>query len=104
VAPRSFRVENQKTLRLAECLEVPAVMMIACPNGVGKSTLLYALRQDQGATYDEPAQILYQPRHRAIRGQRVQGRWLGGALRWFSEIFAGGEVGGFEDKHTVPAA
>ncbi len=96
MALRSFRMENQKALRIAECTEVPAVMVIAGPNGVGKSTLLYVLKQKQGAVYDEPAQILYQPPHRAIRRQRVQRRWLGGALRRFSEILSGGEVSGFE--------
>lgn len=51
---------------------------------------------ETGAVYAEPVQILYQPPHRAIRRQQVKRRFLGGAIRRLSEIFAGGEVSGFE--------
>jgi len=36
----SFRIGPEKALRLAEADPVPRVMIIAGPNGVGKSTLL----------------------------------------------------------------
>lgn len=93
---RSFRVQNQKALRFAECEQVPSVMIIAGPNGVGKSTLLYALHRKKGATYDDGTQVIYQPPHRAVRRQQVRRRFLGGAIRGFSEILAGTDVSGFE--------
>lgn len=39
----SFRVENYRNLRLAECLDVPNFMIICGGNGCGKSSLLEAL-------------------------------------------------------------
>lgn len=76
----SFRVENQKALRLAECEAVPRLMIICGANGSGKSTLLWALKRRVGLVVD-PAdtQVLYQGPHRAIRKQTVQRRWVGGA-------------------------
>jgi len=100
MALRSFRVENQKALRLAQSEQVPRVMVIAGPNGVGKSTLLHCLHRKTGALYDDGTQVIYQPPHRAIRRQRVQRRWLGGGLRRLVDIFAGGEVSGFEGLHV----
>lgn len=47
MALKRFRVEDQKALRLAVCDDVPVVMLIAGPNGVGKSTLLYSLHRDR---------------------------------------------------------
>jgi predicted ATPase len=35
MALKSFRVENQKSIRLAEATSVPRIMVIAGPNGVG---------------------------------------------------------------------
>ena len=40
----SFKVVNQEAVRLAEAAQVPPVMVIAGPNGVGKSTVLFRLR------------------------------------------------------------
>lgn len=96
MALRRFRVENIKGLRLAACEAVPRVMVIAGPNGVGKSTLLYALHTRQGAEYDEgTAPPIYQPPHRAIRSQQVRRRWLG-LFRPLLDIFSGTDVSGFE--------
>jgi AAA15 family ATPase/GTPase len=39
----SFRIENFRNLRLAECEEVPDFMVICGGNGCGKSALLEAL-------------------------------------------------------------
>src|SRR5437016_4984936 len=41
----TFKINNQKAIKRAECVHVPGVMIIKGQNGVGKSTLLYALKQ-----------------------------------------------------------
>lgn len=91
----SFRIENDRSIVLAEAIDVPKIMVIAGPNGVGKSTLLYAIKQG-GRTEDPGTRILYQGPHRVMRSTQVQRRWLGGATRWFRELLAGGDVSGFE--------
>lgn len=96
MALRKFRVENRKALRLAECADVPSLMVIAGPNGVGKSTLLHALSLREGAVYDRDTQPIYQPPHRAIRRQQVRRRWLGGPIRRLLDIFSSAEISGFE--------
>jgi predicted ATP-dependent endonuclease of OLD family len=40
----TFKITDQKAIRLAECVSVPNVMIIYGQNGVGKSTLLHALK------------------------------------------------------------
>ncbi|MEI9931357.1 MAG: AAA family ATPase [Rhizomicrobium sp.] len=95
MALQSFRVENQKSIRLAEARSVPKVMVIAGPNGVGKSTLLYAIKQG-GRVEDPGTRILYQGPHRVMRSTQVQRRWLGGAPRRLLELLGGGDVSGFE--------
>jgi len=63
MALRAFRLEKVKALRLVECKAVPPVMVIAGPNGVGKSTLLAAIRWGQGTLDLDPStKVLYQPR------------------------------------------
>jgi predicted ATP-binding protein involved in virulence len=42
----TFKITDQKVIRLAECVSVPRIMIIYGQNGVGKSTLLYAVKQD----------------------------------------------------------
>ena len=68
----SFEVRNQRNIRLAECQDVPQVMIITGPNGCGKSTLLQALRTVTGGT-----RPMYIGPHRASRRQRVRFRYLG---------------------------
>ncbi len=41
----TFRITDHKVIRLAECVGVPKIMIIFGQNGVGKSTLLYAVKQ-----------------------------------------------------------
>lgn len=98
MALTSFRVENERALQLAECEAVPSVMIVAGPNGVGKSTLLYALSRRTGTAFvgEGDTEILYQPPHRAIRRQQVQRRWLTGQLQRLAETFSGQQVSGFE--------
>lgn len=90
---RSFRIESQKGLRLAECTAVPPVMVIAGPNGVGKSTLLFSIQRRQGTLdLDPSARLIYQPPHRAIRRQQVRRRFLMGAIRTFLDAFSANDV------------
>jgi hypothetical protein len=96
VALNAFRVENEKAVRLASCDQVPPVMVIAGPNGVGKSTLLHSIHRRVNVSMDDGTQILYQPPHRAIRRQQVQRRFLGGAVRTMAEVFSQEQVSGFE--------
>ncbi len=97
LALESFRVANQKSLVLAECTSVPSLMVVTGPNGVGKSSLLYALKRREGTVYTPPdTQVLYQPPHRAIRRQQVRRRWVQTQMRGFTELLAGDDVGGFE--------
>ena len=98
MALRAFKVEDEKAIRLAVCERVPPVMIVAGPNGVGKSTLLYALHRRTGTEIDSDTQIIYQPPHRAIRRQQVQRRWLsgGGIIKRISEIFSNESVEAFE--------
>jgi hypothetical protein len=41
----TFKITDQKVIKLAECASVPRIMIILGQNGVGKSTLLYAVNQ-----------------------------------------------------------
>jgi len=41
----TFKITDQKAITLAECNSVPKVMIIFGQNGIGKSTLLYAVKQ-----------------------------------------------------------
>ncbi len=49
---KTFLVTEQKALVRAECSDVPALMIIAGPNGVGKSSLLFALKRRIGCEFD----------------------------------------------------
>lgn len=94
---KSFKVGPVKALGLAECENVPKVMVIAGSNGVGKSTLLDEIRQKRGVVADGGTSFLYQPPHRALRKTTVQRRWLfGSAYRAFADLLSGNEVSGYE--------
>jgi AAA15 family ATPase/GTPase len=41
----SVKITAQKAIKLAECVRVPKIIIIFGQNGVGKSTLLYAVKQ-----------------------------------------------------------
>jgi energy-coupling factor transporter ATP-binding protein EcfA2 len=93
----SFKIESQKAIKLAECASVPRVMVIAGPNGVGKSTLLDLLRRRQGAVYSAAAKVIYQNPHRAIRRTQVRRRFVfGGGAQSFTDILASNDTPGFE--------
>jgi hypothetical protein len=42
----TFKITDQKTIKLAECDSVPRIMIIFGQNGIGKSTLLHAVKQN----------------------------------------------------------
>lgn len=97
MALKSFKIQPIKALGLAECAEVPRVMVIAGPNGVGKSTLLDEIRLQKGTVSDTGTKFLYQPPHRALRRTTVQRRYLfSGVFKAFSDLLSGNEVSGYE--------
>lgn len=87
-----FEVRSQRSISLARCENVPPLMVIAGPNGTGKSTLLNALRT-LGPNYppntSERRNTIYIGPHRSIRPQQVQQRNLLGAELSFQAIMSG---------------
>lgn len=94
MALQSFRIENRRSVRLAEATSVPRVMVIAGPNGVGKSTILHAIKET--GTFDQNTKVLYQGPHRVLRKTNVRRSWLGGAFKGFQELLSGADVSGYE--------
>jgi ABC-type cobalamin/Fe3+-siderophores transport system ATPase subunit len=89
-----FKIENKRTIKLAEVDSVPDVMIIAGPNGVGKSTLLYAIKEGSGEK-DKETKILYQGPHRVLRRTNVKRSWLG-KFRPLVDLLSGNDVSGYE--------
>lgn len=73
---------------------MPRIMVIAGPNGVGKSTILHAIKET--GTFDQNTKVLYQGPHRVLRKTNVQRRWLGGVYKGFQELLSGVDVSGYE--------
>ena len=71
MALQRFTIRNQKAVQFAECSAVPAIQVIAGPNGVGKSTLLYAIKRKIGGEVVASGQMLYIPPHRTWRRQQI---------------------------------
>lgn len=95
MALQSFRVETRRSVRLAEATSVPRVMVIAGPNGVGKSTILYAIKDGSGV-FDPNTKVLYQGPHRVLRKTNVRRSWLTGAYRSLQDLLSGADVSGYE--------
>lgn len=76
-----FNITNTKILRKAYCDNVPKVMVIAGPNGVGKSTLLFALRKLSTDKVKGSGKILYTTPHRTWRKRNLRASWI-----WDREI------------------
>ena len=94
---KSFRIASNKAILLAECSDVPRVMIISGPNGVGKSTLLSALRTPSDmVVVDGNTKILYQGPHRASRRTQVRRSSLGGGLYSLLEALAQSDVASLE--------
>lgn len=97
MAIKKFKIENVKALGLAECESLPKVMIIAGPNGAGKSTLLYEIsKKRQGVEIEGVTKILYQPPHRAIRKTNIQRGWLGGGMKFLSDLLSLESVDGYQ--------
>jgi DNA polymerase III delta prime subunit len=60
-----FEIKNQGPIHYARCDNVPPIVIVAGPNGVGKSTLLDCLKKRQGTVEGIKSQPLYIPPHRA---------------------------------------
>jgi hypothetical protein len=90
----SFRVGNEKVIDLAECTKVPRIMIVAGPNGIGKSTLLYALRSRKGVT--GAGKILYIPPHRAWFRQKIRAMYLWGKNMKYGDFLSSDRIPGVE--------
>lgn len=102
---QSFRIANQKALKLAACNAVPSVMVIAGPNGVGKSTLLFTLKRadprggniptlerdgDVVVNYSNNSSgVLYLPPHRVWRAHKFDHSDLWRGQQKLANIYAG---------------
>lgn len=86
-----FEVRNQRSIKLASCDNVPQLMVIAGPNGTGKSTLLNSIRSQAG--YND---MIYVGPHRAMRRQQVQQRHLLAPSISFESVLSSPSVPGFE--------
>lgn len=88
----SFRVEDERVIKLAECRKVPRLMIIAGPNGIGKSTLLYTLKKKKGVKGE--GRILYIPPHRAWFRQKIRAMYLlSRRLKWSDFLAADSTLG-----------
>ncbi len=96
MAITKIKVKKKKSINLAEADLVPPVMIIAGPNGVGKSTLLFAIKEGNHETDGVTTRIFYQGPHRVIRKTHVRRGWLGGAFRGFLNLLEGNDVSGYE--------
>jgi len=92
---KSFNIQKAKKIDEASCDQVPRFMIIAGPNGVGKSTLLYELRKLSDKIKGS-GKILYVGPHRAWRKRPIKASWLYGADRDFSSILNSESIPGFE--------
>lgn len=91
----SFRVENQRNIQLAECNEVPQIMIVTGPNGCGKSTLLQSLRTPQGGT-----RPMYVGPHRSSRRQIIRYQNLGAKLQ-MREVLEGENLQNYPGIETM---
>lgn len=92
----SFEMRNQRSIRFAKCEQVPPLMIIAGPNGTGKSTLLNTIRVNYGYS-----NIIYVGPHRAMRRQQVQQRHLLAAPISLETILTGQSVPGYEGIRII---
>jgi len=103
----SFTITNVKILDKVFCDNVPKLMIIAGPNGVGKSTLLNELRRFSGDRVKGTGKILYAGPHRTWRRRNIRSTWLWAAEREYASILTMDMIPGFEglgvpDPHRRP--
>src|SRR6266852_5616885 len=72
----TFKITDQKAIKLAECSSIPRIMIIFGQNGVGKSTLLYAVKQSilQNVVRDEDVIFI------SLLGESPQKEYVGAAI------------------------
>lgn len=93
---QSFDIADAKIVRKASCGNVPKLMIIAGRNGVGKSTLLNALRKFSGDKVKGTGKILYSGPHRTWRQRKIRSTWLWGQEREYSNILTLDSLPGLE--------
>lgn len=91
-----FRVEAQKSVALAACESVPPLMVVAGPNGCGKTTFLNALRHQPGT-----GEILYVGPHRNARRQQVQLQYLQSSPIVMWDLLTRDDVPGYTGINVV---
>lgn len=100
---QSFSIPNVKKIPSASCDSVPKFMVIAGPNGVGKSTLLNELRRFSDRVKGT-GKILYAGPHRAWRRRTIKASWLWGAERDYSSILTSESIPGIEGLHLIDSS
>lgn len=93
---QSFNINDVKILKKAYCEKVPKLMVIAGPNGIGKSTLLYELRKFSRDRVKGTGKILYAGPHRTWRRRIIRTSWLWAKERQYSDILTLDSLPGFE--------
>lgn len=83
----SFEIRDEKSIELAKCDKIPNIMIIAGPNGVGKSTLLHVLKTKPAARKGT-GELRYIPPHRDWRVLGVPTRSLYSQRRSFSKTLS----------------
>jgi predicted ATPase len=81
-------INNYRILREAVCEDVPRVMVVCGPNGVGKTTLLDAIGRAQGTTVDQGTRVVVAPATRTWRKEAVQQRSLYANATTSADAFA----------------
>jgi energy-coupling factor transporter ATP-binding protein EcfA2 len=92
----SFEVRDQRSIKYARCDAVPALMVIAGPNGTGKSTLLNTIRSNAGYT-----NVMYVGPHRSMRRQNVQSKHLLAPSISFESLLSSQQIPGFEGIRII---
>lgn len=93
---QSFNITDVKIIHKASCDNAPKLMIIAGPNGVGKSTLLYELRRFSGDRVKGSGKILYIAPHRAWRKRNIRTTWLWTQEKIYADILTMDSIPGFE--------
>lgn len=66
-----FKITDHKAIKLADCIDVPKIMIIYGQNSVGKSTLLHALKEELERNIENNDVILISPSHAYESSPRI---------------------------------